>query len=378
MTMCRFINLLCFTCIVVLVTACGGGSSTTPADEKSTAPTCDDFSCNNTQTAENLKTVLNNLQPASLTSDTVLGENPCATSDGFFDCQPKLLKLYLSFAKSMIELSQQTVAGLSQDLASLKPGDSGSVLVTQDSTTLNVDYEVTTYSQYRILIKDSQLNPIAYFDVNSSLVHITADIDSLSNGKDSGQLDIIIDFTDLNNYQMDMVLTDAKCDATDVGAPQNMAIKLQRASGVLKGKAMLYHPRFIFSDAAPMTCKDAGTPASKMLFYTDFVGDDSNTTAAIYLMPPTVDNIANITDYAASAFCTNFPDWCTSDGHAFGDPNPVTDYGNDFCVTGSASTWNAACSSSESDIATPNYSDSSNWIVPMEFTGMTVTVPDSL
>ena len=364
--------LLLVICSLLLV-SCGEGS--TDAQQVSVV----DFLSTNNETAANINVIAANLQPESLVIDPGASDNPCVSSDGVFDCQPALLKLYVDLAKQMVDLIEQVVTDISTDLvnANINPGDSGAVTVTSNGETLLIYYSVTSFSNYQILIKNYLDVSISHVTVNSSNINVVTDLALLTGSQASGILDVKINYTDQSNFDVDVALVDIDCDPVDVHAPQNMLIKIGNSAGVLKGKAMMYLPRWLFSDLNPLTCADEPTVASKATLYTDFVGDVSNTSAAIFIMPTTVSVIADIPNYPGSSFCTNFPAWCLA-GFGLGDVNPVSSYANNFCITNTNATWNMACNSSVTDIATPNYSASSNWISPADFASLVATVPNNL
>jgi hypothetical protein len=126
---------------------------------------------------------------------------------------------------------------------------------------------------------------------------------------------------------------------------------------------MMYHSRWLFDDEDGVTCDTTPTSDIEMTILTDFVGDDTNTTAALYMAPTTVTQVDDIANYPASDFCTSFPDFCFQ-GYGFGDDNLLSSYENDFCVEANEATWGAACTSDSQLISTPTYSDVSKLLRP--------------
>lgn len=76
------------------------------------------------------------------------------------------------------------------------------------------------------------------------------------------------------------------------------AYRLERTSGNWKGKAMLYFGRWD-SPSASVTCATSSPPAIAM--YTDFVGDDASTKAALYMIPHNNADLSSISNFDLQA-----------------------------------------------------------------------------
>ena len=341
--------------------------------------------------AANIGTVQENMVPGSLvtTSSTSLAldddsSNPCANTNGLFDCQPNLLKLYLATAQTIVGETQKMVAAAGTKLNQLTLPANGSVTPDNTSVITEIDYNATSATAYSLLFHGAAA-PFMELQVDGGQYILTADF---SKGPDfdpsSGPswMTSTINFTDQNNFTIDVKLGGFPCSAQDVGSPNAIAVNLAVVDGVWQGKAMLYLPRWLGSN----TCTTTPTAATKMFIYSDFVGDATNTTMALYMMPDTVTAATAFSTYAATNFCTNFSGECTN-GKAGFDSGAVSSYGNPACITpnagggwGSAATanWGSPCTSTNTEISTPTYSDASLWTLPSDLESLTVTVPASL
>lgn len=361
-------------------TSTAGGGSTSSSTTMSTDAT-----------AANLETAEENMIPGSLAISTSLrladNENPCEGTDGLFDCQPNLLKLYLNMAKNSVTMTREIVTQVGQLLSHLSAGASGFVEVDDPSAEVTrIDYKITSAKLYELLIQ-TPTGVFLYLSVDETkaekVYDIKVDTENSPGGEKSngaiGQIHLL--YTDEDHLRVESTMTAMDCDADDVRAPGSFVIKVNKENGVWQGKAMMYSPRWLWYEAinGTMTCESEPTSTSKMNFFTDFVGDNTNTTASLYMMPSSIAETTQFSSYTASSFCTNYPSWCVS-GRGFGDTNPISSYSNPFCVDGvsSETAWGGACSSSSTLISTPTYSDETDWIVPLDLQDLTVTLPTKL
>ena len=330
-------------------------------------------------TSTQLAQVESHMIPGSLVttnpSQNLSGEGPCAGTEGFFDCQPNLLKLYLGMGKSMVTMSKQLVAAVGPSLSQLPAPSSGTVSQTAgDGNIQSIDYHVSSASEFSILLHTA-LGPLLELDVAGNIYTIRGDTSKSADGG-AAKLSAVITYNDENNFTVDLKLVGMECKADDIRAPQNIAIKIQVKDGVWQGKSMLYLPRWLVAEGT--TCSFEPNDTSRMFFYSDFVGDDSQSTISIYFIPPTVTSSEQFADYPASEFCTNFAHSCMGT-YGFGDPNPVSSYKNPACVSAAGtSSWGAPCVSTQTPISTPTYSSSSEWLLPLDMERLTVDVPETL
>lgn len=330
-----------------------------------------------TTTTSNITTVSQKMVPGSLVIPTELHLNgdPCQGLS-FFACQPNLLKLYLSMGKGMVDNSNAIITQIAPGLAQL-PGKKGKI--TSDDGA-SVDYDITSATVYRLLIS-STTGPFISLDVNGNVYRIQLD-SSNSPDEDQGEgdgggpakIETQITYTDENTFSVNLLLNGMACKPDDVQAPGAIGIDIQYANGVAQGKAMMYLPRWMGNNS----CETEPTADSKAFIYTDFVGDDSNTTAALYLMKNSVSSVDVFPDWEIADFCSNYADQCNN-GYAFGMPVKIEDaFKNNFCVTQDDTEWGKTCSSESPLISTPTYSASTLWTVPSQFEAKSITLPTSL
>lgn len=328
--------------------------------------------------SENVGAVSDNMVPGSLAVDTsselALAGNPCEDTEGFFDCQPVLLKLYLSIVQDMVDSTAQILGKSEEYVSKLSVGAEGEEAVSGSKFLAKIEYKVSSAEEYTLLLH-SKKGSFVYLDVDKSEKVKTYDLYfNAANAPDSDQAGVVhatIEFESKTSFTADVSMTGMKCNDDDVRAPNKIRIKVTRDDDVWNGKAMLYHPRFQSSDDD--TCDLEISDATEMLMYTDFAGNDDNSSGSLYLLPSNVDDVDNITDYPASSFCSNFSSSC-SGGKGFGDPNPVSSYGNPFCATSDDAQWNADCS----DVTTDDYSAKSMWITPEAMADFTNTFPSKI
>jgi hypothetical protein len=337
-----------------------------------------------TSSSTNIAAVHENMIPGSLASASAElmlqgGDNPCANTAGFFDCQPNLLKLYLDLAKKMVSFSAQmtSLAGVAIEKVAIPSSGTFTPPATAEGGIVKIDYKVESETDY-IFLLHSATGPFLHLTVNGSVINVKADFayspEEDEDSPEEGKIETEIDFTDTDNFTADIKILGMGCQDSDVRAPSSIAINMKKADGVWQGKAMMYMPRWLVDDST--ACTFTPTNASKMFIYTDFVGDDEGSSMNLYMMPNSVSTAAAIANYPASAFCDNFG--ICNNGYGFGDQNPIASYENSACITTTASTWGAACSSANTLISTPTFSDPSLWYLPSDFQNATVTVPKTL
>ncbi len=237
-----------------------------------------------------------------------------------------------------------------------------------------LDYNASSATKYSVLFH-AKTDPLMELSVDGSQYTISFDLTKASNYDSTGpgSLKSVINYTDDNNFTVDLTLAGFNCDPNDVRAPDTIGIHLELADGLWQGKAMMALPRWV----GDQTCATAPTTDTEMFIYSDFVGDAANTTMSVYMLPgaATIDKIAN---YPASSLCSSIPSMCQG-GYAVGSTNPVSVYTNPTCVTADSDLgWGSACASSEAKIAAPTYGDQGLWTEPQTLQGTAITVPASL
>lgn len=370
---------------IIGVTSCGeddkSGSNAKKTETKS------ETKLTTTTTQSNIENVATTMLPGSLAVTPVsnnlyfelANSNPCEGTSGFFDCQPRLLKHFLSIGKQIVSMVSKIMSRMEPILSTLEIGSTGSLTPDSAEDITKVEYNIESASKYSLLFHTSA-GVFLHLLIDGLTYTMKVNIDRAPASKNeqgaSGQLHAIISYTASDEFNIDIKLANRICQANDVRAPQNLAINIKKNQQAWQGKAMLYMPRWLFAGNS-VSCDTPTTDNLAITLYSDFVGDDTNTTAAIYLAPRTKTD-TDFTTFSASNFCTNFNNLC-SNGYGFGDSNPISNYTNNFCVTSSTSTWGQSCTTSTNSlISEGTFSDASLWIAPSELVNQDVTIPDSL
>ena len=329
------------------------------------------------QVVQNLTAVSNGYTPASLASNTTSGvkvqNDPCAGVSDFAVCQSNLIREYLRIGKSTVDTLSTLAAQIGARLGEVPDGNSGT------SGDGKVSWNKTSADVWSVLLRGTGGNPVAYLSINSGVYTLKVDQTYDESNPTPTQLEATVNFTDSSNWTVDVYFGNDACNSAQVSDPSKAEIKLSKASGLWTGKAMIYVPRWQAPGATAPTCGTAAG-AADIAMYTDFVGNDTSTKAALYLIPTTENNVGNInnTNFALPAFCTNWPSACgTGTGQI-----PVSflnSYPNNWCTTGPSTnpTWGSDCASNAA-VTGAAYSNGTNWIAPNTFKSKSVTVPSSL
>jgi hypothetical protein len=356
---------------------CGTDETT---DEESTT-LADNSSASATQVATNIDTVKSNMLPGSLaissTSSLALqDDDPCADSDGFIDCQPNLLKLYLAIGKQMVGMTGQMIANSASFINSQEIGSSGS-LETGETEVSKVEYNIPSASEYSLMLHSTN-GAFMYLSVDQSgdnpVYQIKFDGSAAPDEDDGGpaQVSATITYTSDTEFIVDMEMGGSACDPNDVRAPQNIAIYINRNATQWKGKANLYSPRWLGEN---LSCDTEPSASTSLYMYHDFVGNETNTTASLYLASSDLTDKTAYGDWGIEDLCTNFSNVCGPGGTGMGENVVIADtYINPFCVTGQDSVWNSACD----DAPVTDYSSQDLWVLPADLKVLSPELPESL
>jgi hypothetical protein len=325
-----------------------------------------------------LNHVKNTLAPGSLILDGVALQegDPCASSDGLFDCQPELLKLYVTMSKNMVAMITNMYAGVESDILKYLPIGTGSFPIDDGGDMIKLDYNITSVDQYT-LVGFTKLGPALHVDFErteeTSAYLLRFDGTAQASENDDTKIEVSIKYRTEQDFDVDILMAGSECDPNDVRSPSTINISSSYSDGLWKGKSQLYMPLWLFSGDS-INCSSTPTDATKMFFYTDFVGDNSNTTASIYLANKDLTDVANFENYEGSDFCTNYSDSCYQ-GYGFGDSNPISTYSNAFCVsTDSETVWGQSCSG----LAVEQYLPASGWHLPADLELKQVVLPTDI
>lgn len=330
-----------------------------------------------TGVVSNLSTISAGITPASLASNTAAGvsaqADPCAGVTDFAICQSNLIREYLKIGKQTVDSISQMAGSIGTALGQIADGNSGT------STDGKITWNKTSSTVWSVMARSTVAgNPYAYFSINGGTYTLKVDANNATT-PETKQIEATITFTSSADWTVDVFFGNDLCSSTDVGAPSRAHLKLAKANGLWTGKAMLYMPRWQ-SPGTTLTCATpAGQPASEITMYTDFVGNDTSTKAALYLMPAT-ENTANLTtigSFDLADFCTNFGTSC--DGTGEPPSAGITAYANPWCTTGAGTnpTWGNDCTSNTA-VSAASFSSNTLWTTPANLKTKTVTVPTTL
>lgn len=320
---------------------------------------------------ENLTKVNQNFTPASLqssgTSASLNLTDTTTTGLDFFSLQPTFLKTYLTMGQSMVSLTTLMVSNFALVLADKEVGKSGSEQVTddEDGSSFTIDYTITSETAYKAtIVTDKGRFLHLSVDKNAEGKDVYRTILDLENDPDREEdstsfkrvvTDVV--FTSETDFDVEVVLTGAECDSSNISSPSFINIIIDKEGDTWKGKSMFYFPRWLDRSA---TCDTEANADNQLYMYTDFVGNDTNTTASLHMANGTFDNVDNIGDFNIENFCTNFSDNCVEG--KFGSGAVIEDtYINPFCATAAgAVTWNGACG----DLPASDYGPAADWKTP--------------
>lgn len=321
---------------------------------------------------ENLENVSGSLAPASLdyTANSAAASlaktangDPCADSDGFLDCQPVLLQLYIELAEEILDMAVSVVDEVGTELGTLSDA-SGSLTV----DTFDVEYTMTSATEFSMLMSQDG-SSAAYVDVDGTTYTVMADIALMEEGEgESGVVSIVVDYTDADTWDAEIFIDAMECTAEDVRAPDKIKLLVGKGDGLWTGKAMLYSSLWRVDNDA--TCSETVTDDTTMNMFTDFVANAAAAKANVYMMDRSVDSIANIESFELSDYDDNYDD-------SFGDTSL---FPNSFCNPASTldAVWGDDCTDEDATVAGAEFGSSDDWVTPEVFAVQSVTLPTSL
>lgn len=329
-----------------------------------------------TAVVSNLSTISAGYTPTSLASVSASGisaqSDPCAGVTDFAVCQSNLIREYLKIGKATVDSISQIAGAVGSALGQVPDGNAGT------STDGKISWNKTSSALWSVIARGTGSNPYVYMSVNGGTYTLKVDANYAETSPAAQQIEATITYTSATDWTVDVFFGNDVCDSTDVGQPSKAHIKLTKANGLWTGKAMLYVPRWQ-SPGTTLTCAStAGT--SEITMYTDFVGNDVSTKAALYLIP------ASVSDLSSPAISTyDLPDFCTNFGSSCGAGPGQVPVGfldaktNNWCTTGAGTTptWGDSCSTNTA-VNAASFSSLSEWTAPAALETKTVTMPTTL
>lgn len=354
--------------LAALVPACSSKKNDDSGNDTSTTNIA-------SQVVANLTAVSQDFVPTSLesTSASVLSlrplSDPCEGVTNFAVCQSNLIRAYIQIGKAMVDTMTQITSVVGQQLGQVADGQSGT------SNNGRISFEKVDSQNWEVLFRTLGGDSVAHTSVAGSVYNLSFDQRNDADDPQDLRLQAQVTYTDAETWTVDVFMINDECDATDPGAPSRLHLKLGKANGLWTGKAMLYSPRWN-APGETVSCATA-TGTHEIAMYTDFVGNDTSTKAALYMIPATVNTLSSIGDYDLSDFCTNFAAYC---GGA-GEPTAgfLSAYTNNWCTTGPSTnpTWGDSCSSNAT-VSGAAFSNASLWVTPVNLKAATITLPTSV
>ena len=330
------------------------------------------------QVVANLSVISQSYAPTSLqsvsTSSVAAQSDPCAGVSDFAVCQSILIREYLKIAKSTVDTLSTLAGGIGSALGQVPDGNSGT------SGDGKISWNKTNSDVWSILTRGAAAQTLAYFSVNSGTYTLKLNQNVNEDTPADQMIEAIVTFNTSDDWEVDVFFSNGVCDATDVTAPSKAHIKISKAAGLWTGKAMLYAPRWKAPGATSPTCSTI-PGIDDVAMYTDFVGNDTSTKAALLILPSTENLVNNITsaNYGLPQFCTHWPNSCDGGAGELPNATALNVYPNNWCTTGAGTnpTWGDDCTSNTA-VSAASYSAPANWTTPAILKTKTVSMPSSL
>ncbi|MBX9698380.1 MAG: hypothetical protein K2X74_03030, partial [Acetobacteraceae bacterium] len=263
-----------------------------------------------TEVVQNLGVISANYTPDSLSSASssslsAQSNDPCAGVTDFAVCQSNLIREYIRIGKDSVDAISSLASQLGGALGQIPDGNSGT------SIDGKVSWNKTSEKVWSIISRNASNATIAYFSVNNGVYTLKIDENNADAGPLDRQIEATITYNSEADWSVDVYFGNGVCDAAKPTDPSKAHIKMSKTAGLWNGKAMLYVPRWQTPGGSAPTC--ATTAGSNdIAMYTEFVGNDVSTKAALYLIPSTEASVGNITNanFSLPQFCTQFASAC--------------------------------------------------------------------
>lgn len=332
------------------------------------------------QVVSNLAQVTADFTPDSLatvsTASVQQQTDPCLGVSDWAVCQSNLIREYIKIGKSTVQTLSDIVNSAGAALGNVQDGQAG--------TTENgkISWNKSNSNNWSVLTRGKNNDSVLYVSVVNNVYTLKMDATSAETNSSTFKAEASVNYTDANNWTVDVFFSSDECSSSDPGAPSRVNIKLTRSNGLWTGKAMLYSPRW----EKPNTSVTCNTTAgvNELAMYTEFVGNDSSTKAKLYLAPGSASNFAAQVasgNYELIDMCSTFSSGgvCDVTGGPASAALTQSAYGNPFCTTGpgTSPTWNNVCTGNAT-VNVASFSPASEWIEPATLKVKVVTLPTSL
>ena len=327
-----------------------------------------------TEVVANLSVISNGYNPVSLQSNSSASvgaqSDPCANTTDFAVCQSNLIREYLRIGKSTVDLLSELAGNIGAALGEVPDGNAGT------SANGKISWNKTSAAVWSVLVRGTGAATTAYFSVNNGVYTLKVDKNFDEDDPSDQQIEAVVTYTSAAAWTVDVYFGNNVCSAIKPEDPSKAHIVLTKGGGLWTGKAMLFVPRW----KAPGTTVSCATTGSEIAMYTDFVGNDESTKAALYLypVPGSASPMGTVSNYEIPDFCTNFPTSCDG-GPGELTAGVLTPYPNNWCTTGAGTTptWSDNCSSNAA-VSPAAFSSAAVWTTPYDLKNKSVTMPTTL
>jgi hypothetical protein len=281
--------------------------------------------------------------------ETKSENDPCKDSDGFLDCQPTLVKLYLEMGKRAIGEVSSVLAEFKEFTEEID-GNTGTI----ETDNGQIVYEILAEDRIEFKTSNKEGEQETHFLLDGDNIHFAA---SDSKGESKDLTVVNLELQDDSNWEIQTMNFMNECDADDWRAPTRINIVVRRSGDVWQGKAMMYNPLW-----QAQSCSDIPSEATEMNIYTDFVGEDAMSTASVYMLKSSVTDLSeSMETHGIENVSTNFPKLQF-------EKNNVK---NPFCsLKDGTITWGAACSGATApEVNGATYLGMDKWMVPADLKG---------
>ena len=341
-------------------------------------------------TADNMSAIYNDYVPNSMASGSssspallsasihadgsgaqASDDDVCGDSD-LFECQPKLLKLYIQMSREVFLVTRQFLVEMGGHLGDLADGASG-VVNTGDGMT--VYYSKTSASEWDVVATTS-VGTVFDVSVADNVYTLKMNENNNPDSSDTTEVHVVVNYTDASNWSVTTMFLGEECDPNDPQAPERVKLILAKENDVHTGKAMLYAPRWAHFNPEP-TCSSSDNVYYSMNLYTDFVGNDTAAKVKVYMMKSdvTTDMSSTIGNYSMNKLCDSYYGnfgWsqanCKSNFNSYFGYDVEATLVNPFCTIGpDNATWGSDCSGTDDTVAGASFGSASDWVTPSAF-----------
>ncbi len=221
---------------------------------------------------------------------------------------------YTEFNKSMLAFVVRAIKGAKPllKIAAAAGASSGSVDLGAAPLSIlsRLDYEIVSAKAFKIVghREGAPMFALEVTDKTYAIVMNAANL-PLRSEAEGVSYAMTLTFASKSAWTLDSRRTVVSCEAATPGLPDASIGRIVRDGGVWRGRFSSIYKRKLES-LAGTGCSEAA--ADRVAYYTDFVGDASGTTIALYIVPGNAVVGHDLSAYTLSKVCTNFPGACSA------------------------------------------------------------------